>query len=157
VAAAWAPYAVAGGIAVVTAVAGMVLTRLDDWYYALRKPSWQPPEWLFGPAWTLIFILAVVSAGMAWNAADQPATRAVLLIGFSVNVVLNMAWSWLFFTRRRLDLALLEVIPLWLSIAFLILITGALVPLAGWLLAPYLCWVSFAAFLNRRIWQLNRA
>jgi len=151
------PYALAGGVAVVTAVAGMLLTRLDDWYYALRKPSWQPPEWLFGPAWTLIFTLAVVSAGMAWNAAEQAATRWVLLVGFSLNVVLNMAWSWLFFNRRRLDLALLEVIPLWLSIAFLIIVTGALVPLAGWLLAPYLCWVSFAAVLNRRLWQLNRA
>jgi len=155
VAAPWVAYAIAGGVAVVTAIAGMRLTRLDSWFRELRKPSWQPPDWAFGPAWTTIFSLAVWSAGRSWNAADAD-FRMLLLGAFLFNVVLNIAWSWLFFTSQRIDWALLEVGPLWLSIALLMVLTAQVDTLSPWLLLPYLLWVSFAAFLNRRLWQLNR-
>ena len=136
------------------AVAGGLLPRLGDWYYALRKPSWQPPDWLFGPAWTLIFLLIAISSVMAWNAA-APAGRPTLLALLVVNGVLNIAWSGIFFTMRRPDWALWEVALLWLSILALVIWIWPISSTASLLLVPYLAWVSFASILNLAIVRLN--
>ncbi len=151
----WLPIVVAAAAAIFVAVAGLLLTPLGPWYYGLKKPRWQPPDWLFGPAWTLIFTLAATAGVMAWNAADTDAGRRCVIVLFAVNGALNMGWSALFFTLRRPDWSLIEVAFLWLSIVALIAGLWRLAPLASLLLVPYLAWVSFASVLNRAIVRLN--
>jgi benzodiazapine receptor len=151
----WAPISISAVTAVALAILGAWFTRLDGWYRKLRKPDWQPPDWLFGPAWTVIFALTATSATLAWDAAETPAERWRVVGLFALNVVLNAAWSWIFFTRRRPDWALIEVALLWLSIVALILGIWSLSPTAALLLVPYLLWVSFASFLNATIVRLN--
>jgi tryptophan-rich sensory protein len=151
----WPALIVSGAVAAVVALAGGLLTDIGPWYAGLRKPTWQPPDWLFGPAWTLIFTLTAVAAALAWRDASVSA-RSGLMALFLLNAVLNIAWSWLFFTLRRPDWALIEVVLLWVSIAALIARIAPINGMASALLAPYLAWVSFAAFLNYTIVQLNR-
>jgi tryptophan-rich sensory protein len=146
---------VAYGIALATGIAGGLLTDIGPWYYALKKPSWQPPDWLFGPAWTLIFGLSALAGLIAWRATQNPRRRHRLLQLAGLNVLLNIGWSLLFFKLRRPDHALLEVAFLWLSVLALAAYGGALSRTSGLLLLPYLGWVSFASFLNFTIVQLN--
>jgi translocator protein len=142
---------------VVTLGLGGLVTDIGPWYHALHKPPWQPPDWLFGPAWTLIFILAATAAVIAWNAPmGSPPERTALVLAYVANGVLNVTWSVLFFAMRRPDWALLEVSALWISIVVMIITVRALVPGAAWLLAPYLLWVTFASALNFSITRLNR-
>ena len=145
--------AAAWGIAV--AGCGAWLTDISSWYHAIRKPSWQPPDWLFGPAWTLILGLASYSAYLALRDAETPAGRTQIAGLFIINGLLNILWSPLFFRLRRPDLALLEVPLLWLSILALIVALAPVSATASLLLVPYLAWVSFAAFLNLTIVRLN--
>ena len=145
--------AAAWGIAV--AGCGAWLTDISSWYHAIRKPSWQPPDWLFGPAWTLILGLASYSAYLALRDAETPAGRTQIAGLFIINGLLNILWSPLFFRLRRPDLALLEVPLLWLSILSLIVELASISTTASLLLVPYLAWVSFAAFLNLTIVRLN--
>jgi tryptophan-rich sensory protein len=151
----WGPPLVAAGVAVVVALAGGLLTTTGPWYHALRRPSWKPPDWAFGPVWTTIFTLTAISAVMAWNADSGLASRTALVATYGINAVLNIAWSGLFFRLRRPDWALLEVVFLWISIAALILVTARVSGLAATLLLPYLVWVGIAACLNRAIVRLN--
>jgi tryptophan-rich sensory protein len=146
--------AVAAGVTIVVAVAGALLTDIGEWYFSLERPAWQPPDWAFGPVWTLVFTAAATAAVLAW--LNGPGERTLVVTAFAVNAVLNIAWSWIFFRLRRPDWAFVEVIAFWLSIAALILICGRIDARAGWLLVPYLVWVSFAAFLNLTIVRLNR-
>ena len=146
--------AVAGAAAGFVLVAGALLTTIGPWYWALRKPSWQPPDWAFGPAWTLIMTLVAAGGVLGWRATGLPA-REWLIALFTINGILHIAWSVLFFRMQRPDWALAEVIPFWLSIAALI---GMLVQhsaLAALALAPYIAWVSFAVILNWTIVRLN--
>ena len=149
------PLGITAAAAVVVAIAGAVLTETGAWYDSLKKPSWKPPDWAFGPVWTTIFVFATISAALAWEAAATPAARTAILVLLLVNAVLNIAWSGIFFKLRRPDWALAEVALLWLSILSLILVLGASSALAGLLMVPYLVWVSIAAFLNLRIVQMN--
>jgi len=151
----WTPIAVAAGIALVVAVAGGVLTTIGPWYHGLRRPTWKPPDWAFGPIWATIFALATVSAVMTWNADPSPEHRRALLVAYGVNAVLNIAWSAIFFRMRRPDWALAEVVLLWLSILALIVVTLRVSVLGAVLLLPYLTWVGIAAVLNRAIVRLN--
>jgi translocator protein len=141
------------GIAV--AGIGAWLTELSPWYYALRKPSWQPPDWLFGPAWSVIFALASLSAFLAWRSAGTDRERVVIVALFAVNGLLNILWSPLFFKFRRPELALVEVPFLWLSILAPIVVLAPISVTSSLLLVPYLIWVSFAAVLNLAIVRLN--
>jgi len=134
---------------------GGALTDVGPWYRDLRKPSWNPPNWLFGPAWTLILGLAAWAGVLAWLHAADGSARSLILVLYGVNIVFHMAWSPLFFNLRRPDWALIEVPFLWLSILALILDLSPITPLCGFLLAPYLAWVSFAAVLNLVIVRLN--
>jgi tryptophan-rich sensory protein len=147
----WRPWWLGGGWAMATAMLGTSLTIIGPWYRALERPWFQPPDWAFGPAWTIIFALAAWGFARAWVAgAGLP-----LLIVFAVNGVLNALWSLLFFTLERPDWALWEIIPLWLSILAMILMAARHDRLAGWLIVPYISWVSFAGFLNLAIVRLN--
>jgi translocator protein len=151
----WKPVAFAAAIAAFVAVLGATATDLGPWYQSLAKPSWQPPDWLFGPAWTLIFALTAIAAVFAWNGApDRPAGEWII-VAFALNGFLNVLWSVLFFRLRRPDWALIEVVALWLSIVLLIAVAGRNSKTAGWLLAPYLAWVTFAGVLNLAVVRMN--
>ncbi|WP_363351140.1 TspO/MBR family protein [Methylocystis echinoides] len=152
----WTLVAVATAIVGLVAVLGGLATEVGAWYESLRFPSWRPPNWIFAPAWTLIFLLTATSGVLAFEQAPDDRARALLLALFLVNAVLNVAWSPLFFKLRRPDWALVELVFLWLSIAALIVAVGAISTVAGALLAPYLAWVSFAGFLNWKMVQLNK-
>lgn len=149
------PLLVAALCAIATAVAGAVLTRLGVWYDQLRKPSWQPPDWAFGPAWTVIFALAAFAGARAWTDAPPGDVRTAIVALFVLNMLLNAAWSLLFFTWRRPDWALIEVVALWLSVAALIVAVTPVTRAGGLALVPYLLWVTFAGYLNLTIVRLN--
>ncbi len=151
----WTPTIIAAAGVTFLAVAGMMLTRLGPWYYGLRKPSWQPPDWLFGPAWTIIFILEAASAVIGWQSSRTASDAALLIGAYVANGLLNMLWSLFFFTWKRPDWALYEVGFLWLSIIVMMAVLHQLAGLAWLLLLPYLLWVSFASFLTGTIVRLN--
>lgn len=147
--------AVAAGAAIVVALLGGLVTDTGPWYQALKKPSWQPPAWAFGPAWTLIFTLTAASGVVAWQRAADNRTRSWLISFFAINGVLNVAWSAVFFGLKRPDLAVVEVALLWASIMLLIVFIWRISRTASLLLLPYLAWVSFAAVLNFVVARLN--
>jgi tryptophan-rich sensory protein len=151
----WRVGAVAALATAAVALVGGLLTRIGPWYFALRKPDWQPPDWLFGPAWTVIFLLTAWAAALGWAGAEA-STRPLLVGAFALNGVLNIVWSYLFFTRQRPDSSLLEVVPLWLSVLAMMAVLSRVTWRGVWLLVPYLVWVAFAAFLNRAVVRLNR-
>lgn len=151
----WKPILIAASVAIFIAVLGGTLTDTGVWYQGLRKPPWQPPDWLFGPVWTLIFALATASAVHAWRNADSRAQREWVIALFALNGFLNVSWSTLFFALKRPDWALIEVVLLWLSILLPIIVFWCFARLASLYLVPYLLWVSFAAFLNLTVVRLN--
>jgi tryptophan-rich sensory protein len=150
-----ATIALAAAVAFGAAILGGLATDIGPWYRALVKPAWQPPDWLFGPAWTLIYACAAAAGALAWWGAVEVSQRRAIVAAFTVNLLLNVAWSWLFFRAKRPDWALAEVALLWLSIVALILVVRRSSTAGAWLLAPYLAWVTFAAALNATIVVLN--
>ena len=149
------PILLAAASAVLVSVLGMLSTDLGGWYQSLAKPSWQPPDWVFGPVWTLIYALAALAAVSAWHGARSTAARTRVLTLFAINAFLNVLWSLLFFGLKRPDWALVEVAFLWLSIIALIVGLRQLSKATTWLLLPYLLWVAFAAVLNAAVLGLN--
>lgn len=150
------PAIIATLVAVFLGGFGGLMTPIGPWYHNLRKPALQPPNWLFGPAWTIILGLAAWSAVVAWNAAPDPAARTSVIILFVTNAVFHAGWSPLFFRARRPDLALIEVVFLWASLVALVVGLWPISHLASLLIVPYLLWVSFASWLNAAIVRLNR-
>jgi benzodiazapine receptor len=129
--------------------------RPDDWYEGLVKPSWQPPNWLFAPVWTFLYLTIAVSGWLVWRELGF-ADAAWPFVIYAVQLVLNGVWTPVFFGLRRTGLALLDINLVWLSIVATIIAFYPISSLAGLLLLPYLAWVSFAAVLNFAIWRLNR-
>jgi benzodiazapine receptor len=130
---------------------------VETWYPTLAKPSWNPPPWIFGPVWTTLYLLMGFAAWRIWRLGwDGPAVRAALGF-FALQLLFNLAWSFLFFGFQRLDLALIEIIVLLALVGVTTLRFLSLDRLAGWLLLPYLLWTAFASVLNATIWWLNRS
>jgi tryptophan-rich sensory protein len=150
-----APVIVAALLAIVTATAGALVTDLGPWYQSLRVPPWKPPDWAFGPIWTLIFSLTALAGVTAWRAERDRRYRIGLVAMFVLNGVLNVLWSAFFFRLQRPDWAMIEVALLWLSILLLIVVLGRVSRRAAWLLVPYLAWVSIAAALTLAVARLN--
>src|SRR5271166_3619372 len=115
-----AEIAVAAASVVVVAIAGGLMTDVGSWYESLNFPRLRPPNWLFGPAWTVIFILIAASGVIAWERAENSDVRARLIVLFAINGVLNVLWSPLFFKLRRPDWALYELAPFWVSVVALV-------------------------------------
>lgn len=130
--------------------------RPGAWYRGLNKPSWNPPDWLFPPAWTLLYILIAVSGWLLWREAGF-AGAPFAFAAYVVQLVLNALWSALFFGLRRIDLGFVDAVAMWLAIAVTISLFAPISPLAALLLVPYLAWVSFATLLNLAIWRRNPA
>lgn len=149
------PAVVAALAASAVAVVGALETDIGAWYYALHKPAWQPPDWLFGPAWTVIFALTAIAGATYWPRDRDRRARWITLGAFAVNGALNILWSLLFFRLHRPDWALYEVGWLWLSVLAVLARVRRASGIAAWLLSPYLAWVAFAALLNLTIVRLN--
>ena len=125
-----------------------------DWYPTLAKPAWNPPAWVFGPVWTILYGMMAVAAWLIWRQRREgPVTMPIVL--FAVQLLLNAVWSPLFFGLHRLDIAFVDIVLLWLALAATLWLFLKRRRAAGWLLLPYLLWVSFAAALNFAIWRLN--
>jgi tryptophan-rich sensory protein len=143
---------VAGCLAV-GAVGGIVTaSSVDTWYPGLNKPSWNPPDSVFGPVWTLLYVMIAVSAWIVWRRRGSVDIRAAMLL-FALQLALNTGWSMIFFGLRQPGYAFLEIVLLWLSIAATIAAFARISKAAAWLLIPYLAWVSFATALNFAIWR----
>jgi benzodiazapine receptor len=138
-------------------LSGMATARgVRDWYPLLEKPSFNPPSWVFGPVWTLLYVLMGIAAFMVWQKGlDNRLVKAALVV-FLIQLALNGLWSLLFFGMRSPGLAFAEIILLWVSIGATVVLFWRLAPPSGLLLFPYLAWVGFAAVLNGSIWILNR-
>jgi tryptophan-rich sensory protein len=145
----------AAGCALAVAALGGLATDIGPWYRSLAQPAWNPPDWLFGPAWTLIYALTALAGVETWQVAREASQRRTLAVLFALNGTLNVLWSLLFFRLRRPDWALVEVGALWLSIVALLVYCGRLQRRTIALLLPYLLWVSFAALLNASVVELN--
>lgn len=147
-----------GFIAVCFTAAGMgaaaTSNSVGGWYQTLAKPSWNPPDWLFGPVWTALFLMMAIAAWLAWRREGWTVSR-VAMIWFGIQLVLNVLWSFLFFGMQRPDLALAEILALWLAIAVTVWMFRSRSRIAALLLCPYLAWTSFAVVLNFAIWRLN--
>lgn len=131
-------------------------TSLQTWYPTIKKPWWNPPNWVFAPVWTLLFLAMGVALYRIWAMGlDTPGVTLVLGL-FAVQLALNLLWSFFFFGLKSPGLALAEIGFLWVAVAWTMVAMGQLDTLSFWLLAPYLAWVSFAAVLNGAVWWLNR-
>ena len=139
----------------VGALAGMFTSQaVPTWYASLNRPSFSPPNWVFGPVWTSLYILLGISFFLIWK--ENPSKyRNLSTIVFSIQMLLNFAWSFLFFYFNLIGAALIEIILLWISIALMIYLFYKIKPVAAYMNIPYLLWVSFATILNAGYYFLN--
>jgi tryptophan-rich sensory protein len=128
--------------------------RPGEWYARLRKPSWRPPNWLFAPVWSLLYLMIAVAGWLVWLPGGLAASAAPLALWLG-QLVLNAAWTPAFFGLRRPDLGLVVIAVLWLAIVATVVAFAAFSTAAALLMLPYLAWVSFATALNFAIWRLN--
>ena len=149
------PIIVASIVTILVLGIGAVMTKVGTWYRNLRKPAWNPPDWVFGPAWTVILGLAAWAGVLAWTNGSDASAHLLIATLFGANIILHLLWTPLFFNLRRPDWALIEVPFLWLSVIALMVALAPFSPMASWLLLPYLLWVAFAAFLNLTIVRMN--
>lgn len=155
----------ADGVALAVALGGSVAAQLlggwltarsvGAWYPTLVKPAWTPPDWVFGPVWTVLYILMAAAAWLVWRERARSPIRGALTL-YVVQLLLNVAWSGLFFGLRSPGLGLLGIAALLGAIGGTLVVFWQARRLAGWLLVPYLLWVSYAASLNWALWRLNR-
>jgi benzodiazapine receptor len=139
----------------VSAVGAAVTVRsVATWYATLGKPAWSPPNWVFGPVWTLLYLMIAFAGWLVWR--ERGWSRGAVPLGlFAVQLALNAAWSPLFFGLRSPAAALVDIAALWIAIGATIVSFRRAVPLAALVLVPYWLWVSFATALNFAIWRLN--
>jgi len=126
---------------------------IQNWYLTLHKPSWNPPNDIFAPVWTTLYLMMGVSLGTIWS-KNHPKTNSAIGL-FMVQITLNFFWSLVFFRWQSPQWAFVEIILMWIAIFLTIRSFYQINKMAGYLLIPYILWVSFAAFLNYTIWQLN--
>ena len=128
---------------------------VNQWYPLLHKPAWTPPSWLFGPVWTILYLMMSVAAWLIWRSRGWDEARGALGL-FLFQLALNAAWSPLFFGFKSSLAGLLDIVPLWAAILLTLLSFWKISTFAGVLLLPYWLWVTFATALNFAIWKMNR-
>jgi len=129
-------------------------SSVHTWYPQLRKPAWNPPNWVFGPAWTSLYLMMAISSWLVWRDGGWPAAKFPLLL-FVVQLLLNLAWSVIFFGMHAVRAAFGEILLLWTMTIATAVAFYPISLLAAWLLVPHIAWVVFASYLNFRIWQMN--
>jgi len=142
---------------VITGLSGgfFSVNDIPGWYAHLNKPSWNPPNWIFPPVWTSLYIIMGYSLFLVWKSSAPVRLKRIALTLFSIQLLLNFFWSFVFFKQHAMGWALAEIITLWIMILLTIFAFEKISSLAAWLLVPYFCWVSFASFLNYTIWRIN--
>lgn len=126
---------------------------INSWYRFINKPSWNPPNWIFGPVWTLLYILMGIAVALIWHTQHQNKKTAITF--FVIQFALNIAWSFIFFNLHAIGWAFMEIIVMLFFIAITIFSFYKISKPAAWLMVPYLIWVLFATVLNGTIWHLN--
>ncbi|MER7440505.1 TspO/MBR family protein [Micromonospora avicenniae] len=147
----WALLGFGAAVAVAATVGVVGVRGTSAEYAALDRPSWAPPGWLFGPVWTLLYVLIALAGWLVWRRVGFGAA----VWAWVAQLVLNAAWTPLFFGARRYGAAFAEIVVLWLAIALTVLLFARVSRTAASLMLPYLAWVTFAAALNFAIWRLN--
>lgn len=130
--------------------------QIADWYAGLRRPPGTPPNWLFGPVWITLYAMIGLSFAIIWHHAAPGRLKQVALLCFAIQMLLNIAWTPVFFGWHRMLVALLIIVALWVAIVVTILLFRKLRLSAALLLVPYLIWVSYATYLNAGYWLFNR-
>lgn len=140
----------------VGAIAGMFTSQaVPEWYAALNRPSYAPPNWLFGPVWTTLYVLLGISLFLVWN-TEASRVRNLAITIFIIQMLLNFAWSFIFFYYKQPGWALVEIIVLLFAIVLMVVTFHKVKPVAAYLNIPYLLWVSFATLLTAGYYVLNR-
>lgn len=127
---------------------------LEGWYAGLRKPAWNPPNWVFAPVWSALYLMMAVAAWLVWRRSGFRGAPGALGL-FGLQLLLNVSWSWLFFGLHSPSLAFVGIVALYAAIGATTIAFARISTSASWLMAPYLAWVTFAAGLNLAIWRLN--
>ncbi|MBN9293354.1 MAG: tryptophan-rich sensory protein [Flavobacteriia bacterium] len=137
------------------AIAGIATAQsIPEWYATLNKPSFNPPNWIFGPVWTTLYIFMGISLFLVWK-QDPGRERNRSILIFLLQLLLNFAWSFIFFYFRMIDFALIEIILLWIIIVVMLVLFYKIKPIASYINIPYLLWVTFATVLNASYYFLN--
>ena len=131
------------------------VTEVNSWYQTIQKPAWNPPNWIFGPVWTTLYIFMGIALYLVWKADAGAAVKKYAITLFAIQLVLNFFWSIIFFSQHQPGWAFVEIVGMWLMILLTIFAFAKINTTAAWLLVPYISWVSFAAILNFTIWKLN--
>jgi tryptophan-rich sensory protein len=140
----------------VGAVSGLfTASSVKTWFVTLNKPSFNPPSYVFAPVWTTLYIMMGIAFYLVWVSVTDKAQQRKAMTVYFIQLFLNFCWSFIFFYKQRPDLALIDIVFLWISIVATLVLFYRISKPAGWLLVPYLLWVSFASALNYAIWQLN--
>lgn len=142
------------GLNVLAALSGGIFTP-GAWYEDLKKPSWQPPNWAFPVVWSVLYFLNALAGWMVWNSVEAKGEISFAITVYVISLILNAAWSAIFFGIKRMQLALFEAVLLWLSVALQIYLFWQIDAVSGAILLPYLAWVSIAVWLNRTMLELN--
>ncbi len=130
-------------------------SSVNGWYTTLVKPSFNPPNWLFAPVWTSLYIMMGIAFYLIWKKEANDVVKSTAVTLYIVQLALNFLWSFVFFYAQQPGWALVNIILMWIFIFLTILWFGKISSLSAWLLVPYICWVSFATVLNYAIWKLN--
>lgn len=143
------------GVSFSAGAIGSIFTfsAIPTWYATLAKPSFNPPNWLFGPAWTILYILMGIAFYLVWTSPRE--NKKIAYMAFFAQLILNALWSIIFFGAHNLGLAFGEIVLLWLAILWTILEFRKISKPAAYLLIPYILWVTFAGILNFSVWRLN--
>lgn len=131
------------------------VTGVESWYQTIQKPSWNPPNWVFGPVWTTLYAMMGIALWLVWKEDTSRELKLIAGILFAAQLTLNFFWSFIFFKLEQPGFAFLEILFMWAAILATIFAFAQVNKTAAWLLAPYISWVSFAAILNFTIWRMN--
>jgi translocator protein len=132
------------------------IAEINGWYTTIQKPSFNPPNGVFGPVWTILYILLGIALFLVWKSTAAASIKQYAIALFIIQLLANFFWSILFFNQHQIGWALVDIVFLWLSILFTIFAFAKINTLSAWLLVPYISWVSFAMILNYSIWVLNK-
>ncbi len=145
-------------LALCLAVSGLggavTATSVGSWYQALQKPTFNPPDWVFAPVWTTLYIMMAIAAWRVWRRGPTQSTRRALMV-FAVQLALNLGWSVVFFGSRQIGLALIEVVVLFAAIIANMVLFWRIDRPAGVFFVPYALWVAYASVLTAALWWLN--
>jgi translocator protein len=125
------------------------------WYQTIQKPTWNPPNWIFGPVWTTLYVMMGIALWVVWKEDTSRELKIIAFVLFAVQLLLNFFWSFIFFKLEQPGWAFAEIVVLWVAILATIFAFGQVNKAAAWLLVPYISWVTFAGILNYTIWRLN--